>query len=206
MNWKIRHQGSPKSVENMTLEQIAEGLQDGLWEPTDEVQGPRDNDWVIIENHPLLEELAADLEPPPPKSEPDESRLDMTPLIDVCLVLLIFMVLTISYGAIQKQLEAASLASDKPTGPIKKTKDVIEQTMIIVKADVENGKTVIRIEDKIVDEENLFHELGRFVRDTRKVELLIQPGPGVRRKTIVAIQDAAGRAQMTKIHVLANQP
>ena len=37
MSWKIRHEGSPKAVENLTLDQIIEGLQDGLWEVTDEV-------------------------------------------------------------------------------------------------------------------------------------------------------------------------
>ena len=37
-----------------------------------------------------------------------------------------------------------------------------------------------------------------------KTELLIEPGPGVRRKTIVAIQDAAGGARIDKIHILAS--
>ena len=62
MTWKVRHQGSPQSVEGLTLAQVVEGLQDGLWEPTDEVMGPQDKDWVAIENHPQLAEVAMAVE------------------------------------------------------------------------------------------------------------------------------------------------
>src|SRR5262245_16494542 len=59
MSWRIRHEGSPRAVEGLTLSQIVQGLQDGAWEPTDEVRGPKDTRWVAIENHPQLEEVAA---------------------------------------------------------------------------------------------------------------------------------------------------
>jgi biopolymer transport protein ExbD len=202
MSWKIRHEGSPKAVENLTLDQIIEGLQDGLWEVTDEVMGPGDTEWVTIENHPKLEEIAMDIEPPPPKRDVDESRLDMTPLIDVCLVLLIFMVLTISYGAIQKQLEAAQVAAEGEHTKLRQVPEkVAKQTMIIVKATMENDKPVIRVEDKVVPEEALAGEMRLL--HSRKPDLLIEWGPGVRRKTIVVIQDAAAAAEITKIYVQA---
>ena len=71
MTWRIRHQGSPRAVEGLTLSDALEGLQDGLWEPTDEVMGPGDRDWVALENHPQFADVAATiarlfaLEPPP---------------------------------------------------------------------------------------------------------------------------------------------
>ena len=42
--WKVRHEGSPKYSE-VTLQQIQQGLVDGIWEPTDEVRdlGSRDH-------------------------------------------------------------------------------------------------------------------------------------------------------------------
>ena len=40
MPWQLRHEGSPRAVKNVTLPQIVAGLRDGLWETTDEVQGP----------------------------------------------------------------------------------------------------------------------------------------------------------------------
>ena len=48
MSWKIRHEGSPQSIDNLTLEQVVEGLQDGHWEATDEVMGPQDTEWVAV--------------------------------------------------------------------------------------------------------------------------------------------------------------
>ena len=51
MSWKVRHEGSPRAVEGLTAGQVAQGLVDGHWEPTDEVMGPDDQQWVAIENH-----------------------------------------------------------------------------------------------------------------------------------------------------------
>ena len=53
MTWKIRHEGSPRSVEGLSAAQVVEGLQDGQWETTDEVMGPQDRNWVAIESHPV---------------------------------------------------------------------------------------------------------------------------------------------------------
>ncbi|HYT87105.1 MAG TPA: biopolymer transporter ExbD, partial [Gemmataceae bacterium] len=113
MTWKIRHEGSPKFIQGLTLAQVVEGLRDGLWEPTDEVMGPSDATWVALENHPQFAEVAADLEPPPRREE-DETRLDMNALIDVCLVLLIFFMLTTTYAvAVQKLIPLPTVAEDK---------------------------------------------------------------------------------------------
>src|SRR5260370_16929946 len=117
MSYSIRHQGSPRSVPGLTLAEVAEGLQEGQWEPDDEVKGPKDQDWVAIENHPDFEEVAADLEPPPGGHEVDETRLDMNPVIDVALVLLVFFMLTASYAAIQRVLDMPS-APPKPSAPL----------------------------------------------------------------------------------------
>ena len=132
MTWKIRHQGSPRSIEGLTAGQVVEGLQDGLWETTDEVMGPHDEQWREIENHPQFEEVAAEIEPPEPRHHEDETRLDMNPLIDVCLVLLIFFILTTSYAALQQVLEAPGLSSKKVTGPLVKTKEAVEKVTIKV--------------------------------------------------------------------------
>src|SRR5262245_36557998 len=113
MSWKIRHEGSPRHLDGLTLAQVAEGMRDGQWGPTDEVMGPHDTAWVAIEAHPDLAELAASLEAPAP-AHPDETHLDMNALIDVCLVLLIFFMLTTSYVmAVQKGVELAAAAEDK---------------------------------------------------------------------------------------------
>src|SRR5262245_34775447 len=156
--WRVRHEGSPRSVDGLTLQQLVEGLVDGQWEPTDEVMGPKDSTWVAIENHPDLAEIAEDIEPRPARSYGDESHLDMNALIDVCLVLLIFFILTTTVAALQKRIEAPS-ATDEKAKVATVTKEQVEEQMILVKANMENGEPVIRIEDTVVERAKLLREL-----------------------------------------------
>jgi biopolymer transport protein ExbD len=186
MTWKIRHQGSPRSIEGLTLAQVLEGLQVGLWEPTDEVMGPQDQQWVAIENHPQLAEVAADIEPPPSRTYDDETRLDMTALIDVTLVLLIFFILLLSYAQLQKALRAAELSQ----GRIKKDATEVANTMIVVKARPEGDGAKIWVDDEPVDLSNLRAKFVEKVQTTRKTVLLIDAS-GVKEKTVVAIEAAA---------------
>src|SRR5437660_12515879 len=148
MTWKIRHEGSPRSVEGLSAAQVVEGLQDGQWETTDEVMGPQDRNWVAIESHPVFADVAAEIEPPPPRTHEDETRLDMNPLIDVCLVLLIFFILTTSYAALQNVLPTPGVSKKDVKGKLEKTKQQIAELTIKVTARLENNKPVIRVEDE----------------------------------------------------------
>src|SRR5437660_5409033 len=138
MTWRIRHQGSPRAVEGLSLSDVLEGLQDGQWEPTDEVMGSADRDWVALENHPQFADVALDLEPHPPRHYDDETHLDFNPLIDVCLVLLIFFILTTSYAALQKVLPMPSVSA-KSVGPPMFSPEQVKQLMIKVGARQANG-------------------------------------------------------------------
>jgi biopolymer transport protein ExbD len=197
--WKLRHQGSPSSLGDLTLAQVAEGLADGRWEPTDEVMGPDDKDWVPIESHPQLEEIAAELEPEPSRTYDDETRLDMNALIDVCLVLLIFFILTTSYAILQKRMEAPDVSANK-LGPPTITKEKVDQQMIRVSVRMEDGKPVFRIEDRVVDPSQLEYELSRFVKATKKTQLLLEADDDVPHSASIAVQDAAKGARIEKVN------
>lgn len=199
--WKLRHQGSPTALGDLTLAQVAEGLADGRWEPTDEVMGPNDTTWVPIESHPQLEAIAAELEPPPPHHYDDETRLDMTPLIDVCLVLLIFFILTTSYAILQKRLEAPGVSADK-VGPAVVTTEKVKQQMVRVAVRMENGKPVIRVEDEVVSADDLENKLRGFVKATSKTQLLFEHEYDVPQSTVVAVLDAAKGAGMEKVSLV----
>ncbi len=199
--WKVRHQGSPSALGDLTLAQVAEGLVDGRWEPTDEVMGPTDDEWVPIEIHPQLEAIAAELEPPPPRHYDDETRLDMNALIDVCLVLLIFFILTTSYAVLQKRLEAPGVSGDKG-GPAIVTKDKVDQQMIRATVRMEDGKPVYKVEDRVVDKDNLEAELRRFVRATSKTQLLFEHDDDAPQGAVVAVLDAAKGAGMEKVSLV----
>ena len=199
--WKVCHQGSPSQRGDLTLQQVAEGLVDGRWEPTDEVMGPDDKDWVSIESHPQLEEIAAELEPPPPRHYDDETRLDMNALIDVCLVLLIFFILTTTYVVMQKRMEAPGVNEDK-TGPPVISAEKVEQQMIKVSVHMENGSPVYRVEGREVDLNELANQLRQFVRATRKTQLLLDLDDDVPHKVNIDVQDAAKIAGIEKVNLV----
>ncbi len=202
MSWQIRHQGSPRQVSNLTLEQVIEGLQDGLWEPTDEVMGPGDRRWTAIENHAKLADLAQDYEPMATVRVEEEERLDMNPLIDVCLVLLVFFILTTTYQTLEKVLRMPESRPDSPGGIRTVTADQVKEFMIFVQARKSDGKLVIKVEDRVVDEANLERALLDFVRRQRKTELLID-ATGLTWGEMVRIIDAAAGARINKVHFKA---
>src|SRR5262249_37568335 len=201
MTWKVRHQGSPRSIEGLSRSQVVAGLQDNLWEPTDEVMGPNDPQWIAIENHPKFAEAAMDLEPPPRPVHEDETRLDMNPLIDVSLVLLIFFIMTASYAALQKVLPMPDPSSQKIRGPLVLTPDIVKKSIISVRAVQEGSSPVIYVEDKPVSVEGLRDALNGYVRSTQKTEAMLQ-AQGVSWGTVVAIQDAAKAAGISKVYAL----
>jgi len=92
MTWKVREEGSPNVRDGLSLQQVLDGLEDGEYGPTDEVRGPDDADWTPFENHPVFAEAVA-LEPLPSHDD-EETHVDMTPLIDVAMVLLVLSYVT----------------------------------------------------------------------------------------------------------------
>jgi len=189
MSWKVRHEGSPQAVEVPTAQQVAVGLVDGLWEPTDEVMGPDSSTWVPLENHPTFAEVAAEVEPPPPRHYDDETHLDMNALIDVCLVLLIFFILTASYAALQSRIESPTVNFNQAGEAVITPDDVDQQVLVTVK--LEDGKPVIRVEGKVVERNRLRAELARARSLKARNVLLVQIEPKVPHEVSVFIQDAA---------------
>jgi biopolymer transport protein ExbD len=207
MSWKLRHEGSPSVLDNLTPGQIAKGLEDGHWAPTDEVMGPKDTSWVPIEVHPAFANLVADLEPPEPTPHEDETHIDMTPLIDVCLVLLIFAILSITYKKVaeQKVVPQASATAQGVSGPPKVTKEKVKEFMISVKVrqDTRDGNKVIyEVENEPVEREALVGALTKYVKNSVKTDVLIDHSPRVPFGAVFAVQDAARGAGCHEVHVL----
>ncbi len=219
-DWKVRHEGSPKWTEGLTYEEALQGLLDGRWEPTDEVWGPSDTDWVAFENHPQFAEVAADIEPPPPRHHEDETRLDMNPLIDVCLVLLVFFILTMTYASLQKIIEAADLGTEDAGGvQVVKDKDV-EATMVRVGLLMRDDKVVVQVEGKDVasapksalaraddDDKKQMNQFNRdlvtslssFSGAARRRTVLLEHEKKVPHGFVVAVQDASKTARMERV-------
>jgi biopolymer transport protein ExbD len=215
MAWKIRHQGSPQS-RALPLPEIVEGLRDGLWEPTDEVLGPGETAWQAIENHPQLAEVAEELEQPPPRRD-DETHLDMNALIDVCLVLLIFFMMTTTYAvAVQKTVPLPTLKEEQQKKSTRMVRpDQVRQQMVRIDAKLDaKGKPVILVEnrkvnvlnaDETVDADKLRDEMLPYTRGTPRRDEVLLDAEGVTWGLVVAVQDAARSAGVRMIHYRAGK-
>ena len=200
MTWKVREEGSPRVREGLTVEQVLEGLEEGEWSPTDEVRGPDDRDWTRFENHPMFAEAVA-LEPLPAGHDEEETHVDMTPLIDVAMVLLVFFILIFTYSVLEKRLEAPNASAKGPTVPVI-TKDQVKDLMIQVSVRRENGQTVYRIEDKVAPRDRLGTELASFVRATKHTTLLLDAADDVPHGDTVFVEDQAKGAGMQQVLLL----
>src|SRR5206468_454384 len=210
MSWKIRHQGSPQAKAT-TLPAIVQGLRDGVWDPTDEVQGPGESGWTAIENHPQLAEVAEEVEQPPPP-HPEEERVDMNALIDVCLVLLIFFMMTTTYAiAVQKSVPLPTVPEEQQA---KKTRtvrpDQVRKQMVRIDAKldakgkpyilVENHKVEVINADRGVDIKKLSDEIQKYTGGNPPREEALLDAEGVTWGTVVAVQDAAKSAGVRVVH------
>jgi biopolymer transport protein ExbD len=196
MTWKVREEGSPRVREGLSLEQVLEGLEEGEWEPTDEVRGPDDRDWTRFENHPQFADAVA-LEPLPTHAD-EETHIDMTPIIDVAMVLLVFFILIFTYSVLERRLEAPEAGE---AGPVVVTKEQVKNEMIQVTVTRENGQTVYRVQDdpNPVPRDQLGVVLGRFVRSTRHIKLLLVVDGDVEFGDTVFVRDQAKGAGMDEV-------
>ncbi|MFO0848743.1 MAG: biopolymer transporter ExbD [Gemmataceae bacterium] len=197
--WRVRHEGSPEVIEVPSPQRVLEGLRDGDWEPTDEVRGPADRGWTALEEHPLFAEACADLEPPP-AAHPDETRLDMNPLIDVALVLLIFFILTATYSTLRRSIELPPEPSEdkgKATATVKL--EDIKNTSFKVKLWMEDGKPVGRIDDKPMDVNNLEQEVANYVKATGRRQMFADVAGDVPWGVEAKLYDAAKGAEVREI-------
>jgi biopolymer transport protein ExbD len=196
--WQIRHEGSPAATEVTSAQRVLDGLRDGDWEPTDEVRGPTDPGWMAIEEHPQFAEAVAELEPPAVE-KPDETRLDMNPLIDVSLVLLIFFILTATYTSLRRAIELPPEPSEGATSTMVKKEDIQDRSFT-VKIRMNEGTPVIKIDDRVVLLDELEKQIQDYVKKTGRKEMLADVGPDVPWGIEAKLYDAAKAAEIHQIY------
>src|SRR5262249_47277043 len=142
------------------------------------------------------------------KHEEDETRLDMNALIDVCLVLLIFFILTTTYvAAVQKTVPLPTVPDqEKKKSVARKIRaDQVRRQMIRIRASGDKaGKVTVFVEGQTVpvirpdgvtlDADKLRDALLPYVRgEDQKTQVLLD-ARGVTWGMVIAIQDAARSA------------
>jgi biopolymer transport protein ExbD len=200
MSWRLRHEGSPQPVgQPLTSEQIVEGLKDGVYASTDEVRGPTESKWTRLEDHPHFAEVSEVVQAMEDEAghEIEDNNIDMNPLIDVCLVLLVFFILATTMSVMEKILKLPSNQSDTNKPPVVMTQEQLSK-YIMLKLEKKNGVTVYNVNNYEATEETLERELSRLVREG-KSELILDVSPGVEFVSYTVAVDKAAEAQITKI-------
>lgn len=130
-----------------------------------------------------------------------EEEMDLTPMVDMTFLLLIFFMITASFQ-IQKSLEMPNPGNDKKGAAQAVTLDSLEDKSVMVSVDDRNR---VFVEDRpVADLAQLANVLGRTIRTTRKNELLITADEQAYHETVVRVIDAAQEAGAQKIRMLGS--
>ncbi len=201
--WQVRKEGSTDVYRLPAAADVVTALRDGNFVPADEVKGPTDADWQPIETHPMLAEAALDVDPPPAVVA-DDTHLDMNPLIDVCLVLLIFFILTITYASLERAVSVPDDTAEDKGAPRTEMKD-IKDRVFIVTAKMDGERPVIKIGThgalKEVPFERVFAEMESVINTTGRKEMVLDIDKDVPWGVETAILDAANG---NKVHNIIN--
>jgi biopolymer transport protein ExbD len=190
MSWLVRKEGSDTALSLPSAAAVMVGLRDGNWLGSDEVKGPDDADWQTIENHPLFAEAAEAIEPPR-AAETDETTLDMNPLIDVCLVLLIFFILTISYASLERSIDIPEDSSQQKGPSVKMDIKDIRDRVFIVTARMDGDRPVVTVEKVETPIPQIGSKIKEIINTTGRKEMVLDIEKDVPWGVETAILDAA---------------
>lgn len=126
----------------------------------------------------------------------EESGLDMTPMVDVTFLLLIFFMITASFS-MQKSMQTAPPEPDQEGASQSVSMEELEEESVVVEIDEENN---IRVDDVPVSGTGeLTDVLMAKIGNEGKTEMLIEAHPSARHGLVVAVTDSGIEAQMQRI-------
>ncbi len=198
-SWQVRIVGQPDLFTVDAPQKVLDGLRDGLWDTSDEVRGPGETIWIPMEDHPTFVEQIAEMGPPPPPPH-DETHLDMNPLIDVSLVLLIFFILTSSVATLRRMIELPPPQSDDKAAPIVKKEEIVDRVFEVKVSLAADESPVVSINDRVIVFEKLDKEIKDVVKTTGRKEMYLAATDDVTWDTLVQIIGAANEAGVVQIH------
>ena len=204
-DWHVRQPSEPTPRAVPTAEAVLVGIRDGEWEPTDEVRGPGERMWIPIEEHPAFADAVAEMGPPPPEPV-DETHLDMNPLIDVALVLLIFFILTATVTSLRRTIEVSPPQPEDGGNPNPTQKDLENRTFTLIVSLDERDEPIVKLSvgagsEQVVAFDELEKKLTEVVNSTGRKEMILKMHNDLRWKTEVQIRSDATKAGVTMIYM-----
>lgn len=126
-------------------------------------------------------------------------QMDLTPMVDVTFLLLIFFMITASFS-LQKAIPFPPPEPDE-RGAVQTIVD--EQQLLETSIEIEiDERNVVYLDDvQLADSDNLVDALLDRMRADQKTELLLKADAAALHETVVSVVDAANEAGMQKIRL-----
>lgn len=130
-------------------------------------------------------------------------EFDLTPMVDMVFLLLLFFMLTASYSK-QKTIEIpAPNPEQKGTQQLLQTLEELRENSIIINVEADNS---ILVDDELVPVEQLAIVLRESVRSTGRAEVIILANESAFHETVVAVIDAANDVGIQRIRMASAKP
>ncbi len=114
------------------------------------------------------------------QQEEEENEINLTPMLDVVFIMLIFFIVTASF------VKEAGLDVNRPDAPVTETKP--EDANILVAIDANDD---IWIDRRLVDPRAVKANIARLHAENPKGSVVIQPNKSSTNKMLVTVMDAA---------------
>jgi biopolymer transport protein ExbD len=125
------------------------------------------------------------------QQEDDEAGIDLTPMLDVVFIMLIFFIVTASF------VKESGFAITRPESTPPDDATPQENIVLNVAANEE-----IWLDERRIDIRSVRANVERFHSENPKAKLIIQSHPQVRNETLVTISDQAREADVTDISLV----
>lgn len=123
-------------------------------------------------------------------SEMEESEIDLTPMLDVVFIMLIFFIVTASF------VKEAGIDVNRPDAPI--SNEPVENTNILIRI---NANDEIWIDRRMIDPRAVRANIERLHAENPSGSVVIQPNKRSTNKMLVTIMDAARLAGVYNISI-----
>ncbi|HEX6987518.1 MAG TPA: biopolymer transporter ExbD [Planctomycetaceae bacterium] len=129
-------------------------------------------------------------------------EMDLTPMVDVTFLLLIFFMITASFS-LQKTLEVPP-PDPESQGASPVPLEQIEENSVVVR--VEPGDTYLVDDRPVADPDDLPAALGEAMADGNRSELVIEADGAARHEAVVRVYDAGNEVGMQRIRLASPPP
>ncbi len=126
-------------------------------------------------------------------STDDESQVDITPLIDVVFIMLIFFIVTATF------VKETGIDVNKPDAP---TAEVKKKANILIAIDANNN---IWLDRRKIDIRSVIPNIKRLRAENPQGSVVIQADEESKNKMLVEVMDAARQAGVTNIALAAER-